>query len=219
MKHLLSAVSVLLCVYAHAQRDFFSGHAIWAGDFGLTHCRPEGLNSLATSPDGGFTNLLTFGLSVSAPTGTRSSSLDGAIALHFFRPSNTISGWSDSTNKTIQGWELMTSIYGFDLLKSVDAFDVVVAPGIYWGKLKVTQKSLSYNTEGAYSNVFIAPMARVDVRVVLGAFAIGARFSYRFDISKDRWNRDTDNLAAIPGYRFRDIQYVGYIGFVIRSSN
>jgi len=218
MKHLFTALAVLLGVCCQAQRDFFSGHSTCAAELGLTQCRPAGLNDLVIPPGSGFENLLTFGLSLTSPSGTRYDQFDAAIALHFFRPSNSITGWSDTTSKTIRGWELMTSLFGFDLLQNMNAMDVVVGPGIYWGRLKVDQKSLTTGAEGSYSNGFIAPMARLDVRAILGSFVIGGRCSYRFDLSGDRWKSNEEGLASIPGYRFRDIQYLAYVGFCIRST-
>jgi hypothetical protein len=142
--------------------------------------------------------------------------VDGAFALRFFRPV-TVS--ADSLRYKIGGWELMTSIYGFELLPDVGAVDLVIAPGVFWGSIKMRKYFAGGNDKQfeMFKNPFIAPMIRADLRFQLGPVSVGGRWSFRYDISKASWKKGSSEV--LPGYKAREMQYMLYIGWVVNRKD
>ena len=112
----------------------------------------------------------------------------------------------------LSGWEFMMSNTGLDLFAN-RRIDVLVAPAWYFGTLKLDQTNITDSLEKKlYKNPFVCPSVRAELRMNFGMFTIGTRFSYRYDITHDIWQRKSEGLNPIPGYKFRDMQFMFYIG-------
>lgn len=205
---------LLLSNYSHAW-DVNSGNRILKFEAGYTTFRPYALNSFfsATQSSTPFSSFQTFGItSVETMLVDRGGAFDGAYSLHFFRPQENVIQ-PDTLKYRAGGWELMTSIYGFDLLKNVTLVDLIVAPGVFWGNIRLRKYNSTGNfkTNEIFKNPFVAPMIRADLRFMLGPVAIGGRFSYRYDITKTKWKKGSSEV--LPGYRCEELQYMVYIGW------
>lgn len=200
------------------RQPFYGDHVFvrFTVDAGITNINPVATNR-ALFGSGGFDQLMTFGV---AENMTFEPLFKNNLFGHDFTWSlhgyvgekyrTSISG--KSMQYKLSGWEFMTSSFGMDLFAN-RSFDFVIAPGLYFGNLKLYQTNLTDSTEQQlYKNPFVAPMARAEVRVNFGMITIGGRFSYRHDITHDIWQRKSEGLNPIPGYRFRGTQFMFYIG-------
>lgn len=219
MKKISSAFAVLLCIVCNAQGiNTSSGNSVWKLEAGYTTFRPYQLNNFLTAAGSSapFTSLETYGIAWGGGlvVGNRSDdgTFDGAYALHFFRPQVCVVK-PDSLKYQIGGWELMTSIYGFDVLSGIQNVDLVVAPGVFWGSMRLRKEDSA--GDKLFKNPFVAPMLRADLRFMIGPVAIGGRFSYRYDITNGKWKKATDE--NLPAYKSRELQYMVYIGWRLRS--
>jgi len=207
MKHVIFILTWVFSISAYSQIDGSSGNRTSNLEFGYTFFRSE--------PDlsSHFTPLITVGIAGNA--GTESSwgnSWDAHGALHFYLPQKITSTF-DSTSYTAWGWELMTSFHGYDLFRRNRKFDAVVGPGFFFGQLFLKSESYNDNQAKKYINPFVAPMARLDIRVIINRVSLGTRISYRYDVTKDNWKRQNSNVPEIPGYRFREVQMLLYVGY------
>ena len=195
-----------------------SENSIVTFEAGITNFRPFQLNDLAHIPGTGFTELRTYGLGLIATAHTnRSGVYDGALALHIFEP-NRLDSFTSGSSLKVSGWELMTSMYGFDILRGSRVIDITIAPGVFWGALRLKEEKYQGNEQRMlYKNPFVAPALRGEVRLNLGPITVGGRISYRFDITSSKWKRRDDHLNPLPGYRFREWQYVVYLGWRFRE--
>lgn len=217
MKHFFLALTFLICVSSRAQ-DWgqVSGNHIFSFEAGYTNFRPFQLNdklyALGLESRNTLSTFETFGIGNSSTLLiSRGGSVDGEFALHYFNP---IVVSTDSLRYKFGGWELMTSIYGFEVFPKVRAVDFVIAPGVFWGSIKMRKYFASGNPNQfeMFKNPFIAPMLRADLRFQLGPICAGGRWSYRYDISKARWKKGTSE--TLPGYKAREMQYIVYLGWV-----
>jgi hypothetical protein len=182
---------------------------------GFTNFRPYALNDrFGLTGMNEFTQLTTFGVGGTGTMATQRAGLsDGEFSVMFY-DLLTVKSPIDSSVLKAYGWELMTSLYGYDVLKSVKAVDLVIGPGIYWGSVRLAREvQIAPNVKMRYTNPFIAPMLRLDLRFNFWRFSIGGRISYRYDITRSKWKERDGDLIDLPGYRFREGQYVAYIGF------
>lgn len=213
IRHILFA-ALLLCSATAWCFDGSSGNSRTLFIAGYTNFRPYALNDrFGLTGENQFLQLLTYGIgTTSSLVIQRNGTADGAFSFMLYQPQEAASA-ADTSVLRIRGWELMTSLYGYDLLKSVKAIDFVIAPGVYWGKLKLTRKKVGPAAEPTlYKNPFIAPMLRVDLRFNFWKCCIGGRVSFRYDITNDNWKIPDEDLIDPPGYRFREAQYAVYIG-------
>lgn len=222
MKNTIFVISVILLfglrLYAW---DVASGNNLWKFEAGYTTFRPYALNNyLNLSPNAiPFTQFETYGITFAqTELISRGGEFDGAFSLHFFRPQeNSIR--PDTLKYRVGGWELMTSIYGFDLLKNVRKVDFVLAPGVFWGNIHLRKYNSTGNFKAneMFKNPFVAPMIRADLRFMFGPVAIGGRFSWRYDITKPEWKKGSSEV--LPGYRCEELQYMVYIGWRLNNGN
>lgn len=187
-------------------------------DVGITNVRPAALNQHLFG-NGGFDQLMTMGLgegmSIEPLNEKGYFGYDATWSFHWYfaekRNETDVSG--DKIEYKLDGWELMTSIWCVDLFANRN-FDLLIGGGTYWGNLKLYQTNISDSTaKKVYKNPFVAPMARAELRLNLSIITLGGRFSYRYDITNDIWQRKSDGLNPLPGYRFRDMQFMFFIGF------
>ena len=208
MKNFLAVLALGLSIAAHAQINGYSGNSGLFLEGGSTFFRP-GLDFA-----GRFDPLMTFGISGNVPAGGRGYNMwEAHGALHIYVPQK-ISSLTDSSSLSVKGWELMTGLLGYDFLQNNRIVDVVGGTGFYWGQLFMRSNSNGESAGHKYVNPFIAPMARLDLRIVLGPVSFGGRVSYRYDITNDNWKRKSSNAPEIPGYHFRDLQFMAHIGYV-----
>lgn len=216
MKQFFTVLLVVTCLLAQSQNKGTSGNHYYAVDAGITNFHPWNLNNFGNGVSTRFSELYTIGISLNHSVGGRYDDYaDGSIAFHVYYR-NKVEWFTDSSSLMVRGWELMTSLYGYDLINNKHV-DLVIAPGIYWGNLKLLSESRGGTPfVHRYKNPFVAPMARLDIRLTFLRIAVGGRISYRYDITKDTW-RSKDGGPALPGYRFREEQYVVYVGWVLKS--
>lgn len=186
-------------------------------DYGFTYVRPWELNKQLFGASGGFTQLWTIGFTEGFAADAYDNSIlsyDGAWAFHKFRSSeNVVSLNNLETHYTLKGWELMTSSYGIDFVP-LDAIDFAGGIGAYWGNLKLVRWSEADNSGTTkYTNPFVAPMVRAELRFNFWYFTLGARWSYRYDITDSKWKRKNDGMESLPGYKFRETQFIFFVGF------
>lgn len=162
-----------------------------------------------------FSPIDAVGLSLASPVKVGKSANDAAFALEFFLPQEIASGTSDSLKLKLHGWHLETSIFGKDLIPGEMAA-LVVAPGVDWGTMKMKRTVTGGETH--YKNPFVAPMARADLRFVFGPVAVGARVSYRYDITYDKWKRRNDDMPKLPGTKFSGLGAQVFVGLAFEAS-
>lgn len=208
---LLAILSTIPCGLIAQGIDGASGNNLVLFDAGLTNFRPWKLNDQIGAQ--GFTSLQTIGISLNAQTlVNRASQFDANYALHIFL-SMSVKSASDSLEFSVGGWELMTSIYGYDLIKN-KTVDLTLAPGVFWGSLKMKTKDATMSNKlHLYKNPFVAPMFRAELRFNISRISLGARWSYRYDITRDNWKRKGNDLPVLPAYHFRETQFMLYLGW------
>jgi hypothetical protein len=224
MRSFFTASIVLISISLSAQQDSterqpFYGDHVWVRmnfEAGMTNIEPTDLNQ-SLFGGGGFTQLVTMGASESMSIEPLNEKgyfgFDWTWGMHwYFADKIRRSDASGSqTEYKLDGWEFMMSNTGFDFFAN-KTIDVIVAPAWYGGTLKLYHTHLSDSIEKVYKNPFICPAARAEFRFNFGFVSFGGRFSYRYDITKDIWQRKSEGLNPIPGYRFRDTQFVIYVG-------
>ncbi|HTF06339.1 MAG TPA: hypothetical protein VK826_20045 [Bacteroidia bacterium] len=222
MKHFFFAgilFTVVSCAVNAQGIQGGSGHTVYTLEVGYTNFRPWKLNDrVVFGNQDGFYQLVTVGLSGSTHTLNQDDDeFDAALAFHLFQPAYKVEAWTDSSSLTVRGWELMTSIFGYDVIKN-EHIDLILAPGIFWGNLKLKEQQYSEpDRDMLYKNPFVAPMARVDLRFNFWRISVGGRFSYRYDITKGNWKRRNDGMEPLPGYKFREAQFMVYLGWILTS--
>ncbi len=217
MKHIFLALTFLICISSTAKSkrwSFASDNDIWTIEAGYTNFLPYQLNDyfVARGASNTFTPFRTYGIGHTGSLAiARGGMVDGGFAFHYFER-QTIN--VDSSKLKVGGWELMTSIYGFDLLRKIRAVDFVIAPGVFWGSIKMRKYFAGGNVKQfeMFKNPFIAPMLRAELRFQLGPVSVGGRWSYRYDISKSQWKKGSSE--TLPGYQAREMQYIVYLGYV-----
>ncbi len=215
-KSIFVIVFLLLATVANGGDGIHGSSGISRTQFiaGFTNFRPYALNDqFGLTGDNQFSQLITYGI---GGTGTmninRASDFDCSFNFLLYNPTEITSPLDTSTLQ-IRGWELMTSIYGYDILKKVKAVDLVVAPGFFFGCVKLKREvAIQPNLQMRYKNPFGAPMIRIDLRFNYRRVSIGARASYRSDGSSSNWKERDGDLTDMPSYRFREAQYVIYLG-------
>jgi hypothetical protein len=225
MKFFFSATIILICKVLSAQQDsterqpFYGDHVYmrFTFDAGITNIRPAAVNE-ALFNSGGFDQLLTFGatenMTIEPLNEKGYFGFDWTWSMHWYVADKLRR--SDVYGKQIEhkldGWEFMMSNTGLDLFAHRN-FDVVVAPAWYFGTLKLYQTNITDSLETKlYKNPFVCPAARAEIRLNFGPVTLGGRFSYRYDITHDIWQRKSEGMNPIPGYKFRDTQFMIYIG-------
>jgi hypothetical protein len=216
MRAFYIAVAFLYVSSLHAQGwGKASSNIVWTAEAGYTNFRPFQLNDylIAGGADYSVGFLRTYGIGTTNTFAiARSGWVEGTHALHFYEPI-IISG--DSLNYRVGGWELMTSLYGFEVLPDARWVDFIVGPGVYWGSIKMRKYFAGGNAKQfeMFKNPFIAPMVRAELRFNLGPVSVGGRWSYRYDISKSHWKKGSSE--TLPGYKAREMQYIVYLGYVL----
>jgi|GEM_PF-5418580 len=108
------------------------------------------------------------------------------------------------------GWQAMLHHFGKDVMPG-KTFAFIVTPGISFGSLRIRRR-LEPGENLLYRNPFIAPYAAAELRMVVWNIALGVRASYRFDLSKDTWKRDVDNLSELPGAKNHGLGIQVFVG-------
>jgi hypothetical protein len=215
---LLSSVS-LIAQQDSTERQPFYGDHVWVRvnfECGMTNIHPDA-TAQAIFGHKTFDQLITLGAS-------ESISFEPVFKNGLFGHDLTLAAHGYITDKQrvtdlagnryeykLQGWEGMTSLIGFDFFANRN-IDLLVGVGLSGGVLKLYQTNLTDSVERKYINPFIGPMGRAELRFNFGFVTIGGRLMYRYDITHDIWQRRSDGLNGIPGYKFRDTQFMIYVG-------
>jgi hypothetical protein len=150
----------------------------------------------------------TVGIDWVLPAGGRHGEHNASFPnLEFILPQQ-ISG--DSAKFRMIGWHLITSLWSYDVLKENKKLALDIAPGMDWGQLYIRETSGFGKLN--YHNPFIAPLARMEFRVVLPPLAFGVRASYRYDISSPRW-KDEHNDSALAYSRISGMGFQLFFGW------
>lgn len=195
-------------------------------EYGFSYLRPWKLNSQLFGKNGGFNQLTAVGLSegddadASYDGGNSILNYDLVWGFHKFLATEKVTSTNEvATHYKLQGWELMTSSYGLDVLPW-QVVDLAGGVGAYWGNLKMfTWKDGDTTGVRKYKNPFVAPMARLELRFNFWWITIGARYSFRYDITNDIWKRKSPNLQSLPGYNYRESEYIFFIGLHVASGD
>lgn len=188
-------------------------------DAGITKMRPWQLND-ALFGTHQFDQFNTVGFSLGSADETHPQSddiivgLDLTYGFHVYLANEArITDSSGSVmNYRLKGWEIMTSTMSLNLIRN-EHVDFVCGIGVYWGNLKLRTYNLTTHTgDGLYKNPFVAPMLRTELRFNFWRLTFGTRVSYRYDITRDNWKRKDDGLDPLPGYSFREMQFMIYLG-------
>lgn len=217
----------------HQRNDFFGSESdsTYASRYifeaGLTNIRPWALNNtLFGYGNAGFGEFTTIGFGEGYSEETNDDDEgsyignDATISMHWFRAQklNALSADSSQMSYRMKGWELMTSLFAFNFIRN-EHVDLIVGYGTFWGTMKLQAENMTANTgRMLYKNPFVAPAVRTELRFNFGPLTLGGRFTYRYDITRDNWKRFDDNIDPLPGFRFRDTQFMAYIGFRVRDS-
>lgn len=136
--------------------------------------------------------------------------LDVVGSLNYILPQKVYAG-NDSLQLRLSGWHYTMSVLGWDLVAG-ETVTLAIAPAWSWGNLKMRRIEQGQKTK--YTNPFVAPGGRVEVRLTLGDFIIGGRATYRYDITHDLWKRKDNLMPVMPGYKNHGLAYFGYIGWI-----
>jgi hypothetical protein len=135
---------------------------------------------------------------------------DASGAFDLLLPTKVSIGTNDSLNFEMKGWRLMSSIYGKDVIPG-DIVALVLAPGIDWGVLKM--KRVVAGNGGLYTNGYIAPFGRAELRFVFGPVCLGARGIYRYDVTKDLWKQKSGPAFELPGTKNTGTSIEFFVGW------
>lgn len=141
-----------------------------------------------------------------------SKHLDMITSFLYILPQKINAGPSDSLQLKMSGWHYTTSFFGYDFI-SDDVVTLAIAPAITWGNLKM--RRMDYGQKTKYTNPFVAPGGRAELRFKIGNFIIGGRVTYRYDITHGLWKRKDDMMPVLPEYKNSGLAYFGYIGLML----
>lgn len=91
---------------------------------------------------------------------------------------------NDSINGFITGFNSGTSIYGLDLLRNNNKFDLLIDMGVNVGRLRFYGNSLIKQ-----KNPYFSPKITFIPRVIIGKVSLQFLFEYDYDVSKKNWRR------------------------------
>jgi hypothetical protein len=143
--------------------------------------------------------------------GNNSKHSDVIGSFLYILPQTISAGPNDSLELKMRGWNWTTSIFGYDFIKG-ETVALVLGPSVTWGNLKMRRTENGQKTR--YTNPFVAPGGRAELRIVIGNFMIGARATYRYDITHSLWKRKDNLMPVMPGYKNNGLGYFGYIGLI-----
>jgi hypothetical protein len=158
-----------------------------------------------------YDGLRCYGLTFVEPLNvSRHGHFDASYAVGLMMKRKVTIGPADSLTYEMKGWHLMTSFYGKDVIPG-SVVALVLAPGIDWGVMKMTR---TVNGSGTlYTNGYIAPLARAELRFVFGPVAVGARGVYRYDVTKDGWKVKSGPAFPIPGTKNTGTSIEFFVGW------
>jgi hypothetical protein len=154
-------------------------------------------------------NYLTVGLDNFQNNGKH---YDGISSLGFIIPQKVNAGIGDSLTLRLTGWHLTTSAFGYDVIKG-EVVTLAIGPAFAWGNLKMRRDVNGAKTK--YTNPFVAPGGRAEIRFDIANFIIGGRVTYRYDITNTLWKRKNDMMPVLPEYGNSGLAFFGYIGIMI----
>lgn len=131
-------------------------------------------------------------------------------------PQHVSAGPNDSLILNLRGWHWTTSFLGYDFIKG-ETVTLALAPAMSWGNLKMRRTVLDQKT--LYTNPFVGVGGRAEFRLTLGQFIIGARATYRYDITHALWKRKDDLMPVLPEYKNNGLAYFGYIGWIFKAKS
>lgn len=137
---------------------------------------------------------------------------DAITSFLFILPQKVNAGPGDSLQLRMGGWHYTTSIFGFDVV-SGETVTLAIAPCVTWGNLKM--RRMDHGQKTKYTNPFVAPGGRVELRFKIGNFIIGGRATYRYDITHGLWKRKDNLMPVLPEYKNTGLAYSAYIGLML----
>jgi hypothetical protein len=132
-------------------------------------------------------------------------------SVQWLLPQKISAGPSDSLQLRLSGWHYTMSILGWDFIPG-DMVTLALGTQISYGNFKMRREIQGQKTK--YTNPFIAPGGRAEFRLTFGNFMIGARATYRYDITHGLWKRKDNLMPVLPEYKNNGLAYFGYIGLI-----
>jgi hypothetical protein len=141
-----------------------------------------------------------------------SKHLDMITSVGFLIPQKITAGPNDSMMMRISGWHYTMSFLGYDIIKG-ETVTFAIGPSWSWGNFKARREIAGQKTK--YTNPFIGPGGRAEFRLTFGNFMIGARATYRYDLTHGLWKRKDNLMPVMPEYKNHGLAYFGYIGIIL----
>lgn len=132
-------------------------------------------------------------------------------SVQWLLPQKVSAGPADSLKLKLYGWHYTMSVLGWDFIPG-ETVTLALGTQISYGNLKMKREVAGAKTK--YTNPFVAPGGRAEFRLTFGKFMIGARATYRYDITHGLWKRKDDLMPVMPEYKNNGLAYFGYIGLV-----
>lgn len=149
------------------------------------------------------------GIDLVVPCGGRYGEHKASLGAEFIFPQEVHAG--DSTKFRMLGWHLLSSIWCYDFLKKSHKYAFEAGPGVDWGYLFMKQRGGEKNA--SYTNGFIAPLVRLEYRVVIKPFAFGIRGIYRYDITNPAWKSRTEDRTGLGHSRMSGCGFQLFFGY------
>jgi hypothetical protein len=158
-----------------------------------------------------YDGLRGYGITFAEPLAlARNGNFDASYSFEVMMKRRVTIGAGDSLTFDMKGWDLMSSLFGKDVIPG-DVVALVLAPGIDWGTMKMIR---TVKGNGAlYKNGYIAPFARAEFRLVFGPVVVGARGIYRYDITKDSWKLKSGPAFPLPGTKNTGMSIEFFVGW------
>lgn len=212
MKNLIVAISLLFGSSLAAQDESEYNNVALHAEFSNVNFHAWKLNDVFVTGGGTrFPAFRTVGLGMLVSQDQFEFRSEWNCAFHYYLPFENEALLNGQIRKTqLRGWEFLSCKDGIDIVMA-KLFDISGGIGFYFGNLKLHQGAQKY------TNPFVAPMAKIDLRMNVWKISIGARVSGRFDITYSNWKRHSNGMMELPGYKYRELQGVVYIGWLFWS--
>jgi hypothetical protein len=186
------------------------GLSFMYSEFGAAEKLNSYLDATGSARKGAF-DAYYMGIGLDGIATAEGNFFDAISSLSFILPQKVFAGANDSAEFRLGGWHATSSALGIDLIKG-GTVTLAIGPAWSYGNLKMRRVIAGQKTW--YTNPFIAPGGRAEFRLIFGKFTIGARATYRYDITHSLWKRKDDMMPVLPVYKNSGLAYFGYIGII-----
>lgn len=214
MKYFFVALSVLYCscVLAQDTVHYTDNNIMLHAETSIINFHAWKLNDVYIAGNGRpFPAIRSIGLGVLVSEDQDRFRYEWNCAFHYYIPQGNDAFLNGQDTRTrLHGWEFLSCKDGIDIIPA-KLFDLSGGLGFYCGNLK-----LDFGSK-RYTNPFVAPMAKIDLRMNIWRISLGARASGRYDLTYGNWKRKSSGMMELPEYKFREMQCTFYIGWIFQS--